>query len=244
MFMLDCLAGAAKRLSNVVTPVADLIDVKATKHTEFGINKKFSTQNTKEDAVSSTVLVSAKDIVKKRIESHTRRFISAPKPVPVGEANKFSAVAGSFFFPLLYGIGPSLGESLLLSSYAAIDYLLLVHFLHTIAVIMASSINCPSSVRMGKELLDVCWTLRYHSQAKVRLAVMGCVGAVVIAVPISSLMTDLYESLLECRLWLLEVKKTGLRQGDPDSGCRELAAYVLVLIENVFGESLAGTWFC
>jgi len=43
-------------------------------------------------------------------------------------------------------------------------------------------------------------------------------------VPDSRLMSDLYESLLECRLWLLEVMKTGLRQGDPDSSCREFAA--------------------
>lgn len=245
LFMLDCLAGTAKKLSEVQTRVEDLVDIKVTKHTQVGTIKKYGTRNTKEDTVSNTVLVSAKDIIRKRIESHTRRFTSAPKPVPVGQANKFSAVAGSFFFPLLYGIGPSSGgSSLLSSSYADCDCLLLVHFLHTIAVIMASSINCPSSVRMGKELLDLCWTLRYHSQAKVRLAVMGCVGAVVVAVPDSRLMSDMYESLLECRLWLLEVMKTGLRQGDPDSGCREFAAYVLVLIENVIGEGLVGTWFC
>lgn len=245
LFMLDCLAGTAKKLSNLHTSMADLVDVKGTSHTQFGTSKKFGIQNTKEDTVSNTLLVSAKDIVKKRIESHTRRFISAPKPVPVGQANKFSAVAGSFFFPLIYGTGPSCGGSSLFdSSYADCDCMLLVHFLHTLAVVMASSVNCPSSVRMGKELLDLCWTLRYHSQAKVRLACMGCVGAVVIAVPDSRLMSDLCESLLECRLWLLEVMKTGLRQGDPDSGCREFAAYVLALIENVIGESIVGKWFC
>jgi Telomere length regulation protein. len=245
LFMLDCLAGTAKKLSNLQTSLADLVDVKGTSHTKFGTSKKFDIWNTNKDTVSNTALVSAKDIVQKRIESHTRRFISAPKPVPVGQVNKFSAVAGSFFFPLLCGIDPSSGRSSLFSSsYADCDCVLLVHFLHTLAVIMASSINCPSSVRMGKELLDLCWTLRYHSQAKVRLAVMGCVGAVVIALPDSRLISDLYESLLECRLWLLEVMKTGLRQGDPDSGCREFAAYVLALIENVIGESLVGTWFC
>ena len=243
--MLDCLAGSAKKLSNLQTPVTDLVEVKGTSNTQFGTSKKFGIQTTKEDTISNTVLVSAKDIVRKRIESHTRRFISAPKPVPVGQANKFSSVAGSFFFPLIYGIGRSSGGSSLFgSSYEDCDCVLLVHFLHTLAVIMASSINCPSSVRMGKELLDLCWTLHYHSQAKVRLAVMGCVGAVVIAVPDSRLMSDLYESLLECRLWLLEVMKTGLRQGDPDSSCREFAAYVLALIGNVIGESLVGTWFC
>jgi telomere length regulation protein len=243
LFMLDCLAGSAKKLSNLQTPVADLVDVKGTSHTQFGTSKKFGIQNTKEDTVSNTVLVSAKDIVRKRIESHTRRFISAPKPVSVGQANKFSSVAGSFFFPLIYGIGRSSGGSSLFGS-AYKDCVLLVHFLHTLAVIMASSINCPSSARMGKELLDLCWTLRYHSQAKVRLAVMGCVGAVVIAVPDSRLMSDLYESLLESRLWLLEVMKTGHRQGDPDSSCRAFAAYILALIANVTGESLVDTWFC
>jgi hypothetical protein len=72
---------------------------------------------------------------------------------------------------------------------------------------------------------------------------MGCVGAVVIAVPKSSLMLDFYESLLECRLWLLEVMKTGLRQGDPDSDCREFAAYLSVLIGNLIGENLLASGF-
>jgi hypothetical protein len=85
--------------------------------------------------------------------------------------------------------------------------------------------------------------LRYHSQAKVRLAVMGCVGAVVIAVPKSSLMLDFYDSLVECRLWLLGVMKTGLRQGDPDLDCREFAAYLSLLIGNLIGENLIASDF-
>jgi len=243
LFMLDCLAGSAKKLSSLQTPVADLVDVEGTSHTQFGTSKKSGIQSTKEDTASNTVLVSAKDVVRKRIESHTRRFISAPKPLPVGQANKFYSVVETFFFPLIRVIGRSSMESSLFSS-AYEDCVLLVHFLHTLAVIMASSINCPSSVKMGKELLDLCWTLRYHSQAKVRLAVMGCVGAVVIAVPDSRLISDMYESLLDCKSWLLTVMQTGLRQGDPDSSCREFAAYVLALIRNVIGESLVGTWFC
>ncbi|XP_021931715.1 telomere length regulation protein TEL2 homolog isoform X2 [Zootermopsis nevadensis] len=245
LFMLDCLAGAARKLSNLQVPIPHFQDKKDTKHPQFGTGMKLNRkQNTKENFVPNTLSNSAKDIVRRRIESHTRRFVSAPKPPPVGEANKFSAVAGSFFFPLLYGFNSNFGESCFLrNSYTDHNCLLLVHFLHTIAIVMTSSINCPLSVRMGKELMDLCWMLRYHSQAKVRLAVMGCVGAVVIAVPKSILLLDLYESLLECRLWLLEVMKTGLRQGDPDSDCREFAAHLLALIGNLIGENLLASDF-
>jgi telomere length regulation protein len=212
--------------------------MKGTKHPQQETCRQLgSTQNAKEN-VPNKLVNAATDIIRRRIESHTRRFISASKPAPVGQTNKFSAVAGSFFFPLLYGIG----SCFLSSSYADQDCLLLVHFLHTIAVVMTSSVNCTVSVRMGKELMDLCWTLRYHSQAKVRLAVMGCVGAVIFAVPMSRLRSDFYESLLECRLWLLDVMKSGLRQGDPDSDCREFAAYLLVLIGNVLPSGFVNSF--
>lgn len=244
LFMLDCLAGAAKKLSNIQAPIKTSEDMKGTKHPQLETGRKLgSTQDAKKN-VPNKLLNAATDIIRRRIESHTRRFISTSKPAPVGQANKFSAVAGSFFFPLLCGIGSSLWGSCFLSNlYADRDCLLLVHFLHTIAVVMTSSVNCTVSVRMGKELMDLCWTLRYHSQAKVRLAVMGCVGAVIFAVPKSRLMSDFYESLLECRLWLLDTMKSGLRQGEPDSDCREFAAYLLVLIGNVIGENVLPSGF-
>ncbi|PNF28159.1 Telomere length regulation protein TEL2-like protein [Cryptotermes secundus] len=244
LFMLDCLAGAAKKLSNIQAPIKTSEGMKGTKHPQLETGRKLgSTQDAKEN-VPHKLVNAATDIIRRRIESHTRRFISASKPAPVGQANKFSAVAGSFFFPLLYGVGSSSGGNIFLSSSNADrDCLLLVHFLHTIAVVMTSSVNCTASVRMGKELMDLCWTLRYHSQSKVRLAIMGCVGAVIFAVPKPRLISDFYESLLECRLWLLDVMKSGLRQGDPDSECREFAAYLLVLIGSVIGENVLPSGF-
>jgi telomere length regulation protein len=231
LFMLDCLAGAAKKLSNLQNPMETLGDMKAMKQPPLETGRKLSSTQYAIENVANELLNSAGDIIRRRIESHTRRLTSAPKPGPVGRANTFAAVAGSFFFPLLYGMGSCFSSG----SHADRDCLLLVHFLHTLAVVMTSSINCTISVRMGKELMDLCWALRYHSQAKVRLAVMGCVGAVVIAVPKSRLITDFYEALLECRLWLVDVMKSGLRQADPDSDCREFAAYLSVLIGNEFG---------
>jgi telomere length regulation protein len=244
LFMLDCLAGAAKKLSNLQTPMKVSGDMKGMKHPQLKTVKKLSSTQDAKENVPNKLLNSAADIVRRRIESHTRRLTSSPKPASVSQANKFSAVAGSFFFPLLYGIGShSWGSCFLSSSHADRDCLLLVHFLHTIAVVMTSSVNCTVSVRMGKELMDLCWTLRYHSQAKVRLAVMGCVGAVIIAVPKSILVTDLYESLLECRLWLAGIMESGPRQGDPDLDCREFAAYLSVLIGNVIGENVLPSGF-
>lgn len=51
---------------------------------------------------TSTDLESWRDIVQKRIDSKTKRFVKGrtqPEPTPV--ANKFSKVAGHFFFPLM-----------------------------------------------------------------------------------------------------------------------------------------------
>jgi telomere length regulation protein len=240
LFMLDCLAGAAKKLSNLQTPMKTSGETKAVKRPRLETSRKLSSKQNAEENVPSKLLNSAADIIRRRIESHTRRLTSAPKPGPVGQANTFSAVAGSFFFPLLYGMGSqSWGSCFLSSSHADRDCLLLVHFLHTLAVVMTSSINCTVSVRMGKELMDLCWALRYHSQAKVRLAVMGCVGAVTVAVPKLRLITDFYESLLEYRLWLADA----MRQEDPDLDCREFAAYLSVLIGNVIGEHVLPSGF-
>ncbi|XP_069678981.1 telomere length regulation protein TEL2 homolog isoform X1 [Periplaneta americana] len=241
LFMLDCLAGAAKKLSSFKTTTEDSESLGKFK---METNRKLSNLKDKRDEfVCNASLNSARNIVQKRIESHTRRFVSAAKAPPASHVNKFSSVAGSFFFPLLYGISQTSGESCFWrKSYADHNCLLLVHFLHTLAVVMNASVNCPVATRMGKELLDFCWNLRYHSEAKVRLAVMVCVGAVLMAVPRSRLL-ELQELVLEFRLWLIEASETGVGRGDPDSDCREFALYVTWLIGNTVNENVFASGF-
>ncbi|XP_068084676.1 telomere length regulation protein TEL2 homolog [Anabrus simplex] len=178
------------------------------------------------------------DIVERRIESHTRRFISSRKEQPLLKINKFAAVAGSFFFPLLQNFGRTQGGLWYEPGYSSLDkdYLVLVHILHTLDVIVTCAVNCPVVVRMGAELLDVAWSLRYHCEAKVRLAVMCCIGAVVMSVPTSRLKTDLQGPLHESFLWLLDSTSTVPGKGDPDVDCRKVAAHVALLITNVFNE--------
>ncbi|PSN47788.1 hypothetical protein C0J52_08164 [Blattella germanica] len=231
MFILDCLAGAAKKLSFVETQVSE-------KSNSKDISKKCVTVSKSGRQKLDPVQNSIEDIVKKRIESHTRRFATSTKS-PVCHANKFSSVAGSFFFPLLFGFCQNYyNDPFYKNSLTTNNCVLLVNFLQTLAVVMNASVNCTKSLQMGKELLDLCWSLRYHSDAKVRLSVMSCVGAVILAVPKPYLQADLQEPLLECRMWLLDLVKPGMRQGEPNSECRELATYLLLLIDNTCGDNL------
>ena len=227
MFILDCLAGGAKKLSSIEPK-------------EIRVKRRDSTwtSSVKPSKSNKVVQSSVEDIIKKRIESHTRRFASSPISV-TSKVNAFCSAGGSFFFPLVYGFCQNTKKDSFWSNlYKEQDCVLLVHFLHTVAVIMTAAVHCPIAVRMGKELLDLCWNLHYHPEAKVRLAVMSCIGAVVVVVPKVNLMSDLQDALLECRLWLVDVTSTKMRNNEPDAECRQFAAYLVILIENMIGANL------
>lgn len=185
-------------------------------------------------------------VVQQRIDNHTRRFCQPKRPLPKGSQNKFSKVAGSFLFPLLRGCGKTTPGLMYrvnsVTSYTQEEcMLLLVHFLKTCAVILMSAINIPVATRMGHELLEATWNLRFHSEAKVREAVIACLASVVIAIPKSRLISDLFDELIEARLWLEACATSqgiiGNKTCEVDTDCRAFAAQVALLITNVLGNS-------
>lgn len=83
-----------------------------------------------------------REVVQKRIESNTRRFAHGrTKPEPVATLNKFTQVAGQFFYPLMAKADKAQAYLDLLGS----DSILLFRLLYTLAIILHSAINLPVS---------------------------------------------------------------------------------------------------
>lgn len=171
--------------------------------------------------------------VDERISSKTRRFASQTR-VPLSFTSRFAPVAGSFFFPLVRGVINSSGcISLAVHEETKIDddSGILLRFILTLSVLMQCSQNSPSAPRMGSELLEFAWSIRYHPEASIRLAVIGCVMSVLVAVPQSRLQSDLRPALLEARAWLESIACGPLGIQDTNLKCRELGAKVGSLLD-------------
>ncbi|XP_075223818.1 clathrin interactor lqfR [Lycorma delicatula] len=231
LFMLDLLSGGAKILSN---PSKDPVK-------EFSSTESFPKHN--EPVKDLAKKLNWEEIVKQRINNKTRRFLHRPKISPVlGKENKFARVAGSFLFPLLRGKGkttPGIMFRVDASTKESPEdsLLLLVHILRTCAIVMSCSVNCYSSVRMAKELLEATWSLRFHSEVKIREGVISSIAAVIIAVPKSLLKSDLFNDVIEAKLWLEEIVEShgifGKRTCEVDANCRGFASQVVLLINSI-----------
>nr|XP_050850642.1 telomere length regulation protein TEL2 homolog isoform X1 [Vespula vulgaris] len=252
LLFLDILAESARRLSkiNVSNDESNNKEIARTiKIPTKGISLLIDTDKKCDILYSDdfddfqnthTGSINWREIVDKRIESNTRRFAHNAKPTNMS-ANKFGNVASSFFFPLLYGYGKQ-GNCLYigLESYSDQRNSLLIRFLKTLSTIMVAAQNCLIASKMGKEILELTWTLRYHEQAKVRLAVIENVAAVIVAVPKESIINELFEPLMEVRLWLLNLTQNVIN-GEHDKDCRTLARNVLSLIDSIIGSTFSNT---
>lgn len=205
IFMLDVLRRTAESLSNL-------------KHDD---KPQSTTRRHKE-------LNSAEEVIRKRLESKTRYF-TKHKAVRLEKPNIFAEVAGYFFFPLLYGFNQN--KMLCQSTKEDCDYILLIHFVETLAVLMWSAKNCPVAPRMAKEIFHFSWYLRFHKDVKVRMGILSLISSAVLNVPQSILLQDFVNELLEIRLWLGDTLNPA--RGEPNSECRNLAACAMVLIENI-----------
>lgn len=251
LFFLDVLQESARRLSNAKleesstnskTPVAISPARKKAKPISLIIEtdktRKYETLFADDFEIDETTAkkVDWEDIINKRIQSNTRRLTHETK-LPKTVMNKFANVASSFFYPLLYGFGRNgafvCGTPKI---YEDQDCILLVNFLKTLSVLMVSAQNCNLAPKMGKEILDLSWTLRYHREGKVRIAVIQNIASVIVSTPMHVLTTELFEQVLEARIWLADLSQNTFR-GDPDSACRSLGVSVLSLIDSVIGSN-------
>ncbi|XP_015597202.1 telomere length regulation protein TEL2 homolog isoform X2 [Cephus cinctus] len=252
IFFLNILAESARRLSKVEIAMDDVhtenheIETHPKRVKSKPLSLVISTEKTAQETlfdddfeVATTNESEAEwvDIVRKRIQLNTKRFAHQSK-IPRTTKNKFGNVVSSFFYPLLYGFGRK--DTCMYNtpkSFVDQENILLIHFLKTLSTIVVAAQNCLLAPKIGKDVLDLAWTLRYHDEAKVRLAVIENVASVVIAVPKQFLLNELFEPLMEIRLWLMDVSQNTFR-GDPDNNCRNLGRNVVSLIDSAIGSTL------
>ncbi|XP_015429698.1 PREDICTED: uncharacterized protein LOC107186364 isoform X1 [Dufourea novaeangliae] len=248
LFFLDVLAESARRLSSIPVNEGERnIRELKLKSTRNEVCNRVSLFINTEKSQQYRVLYSDdldefekpedqavqdwREIVEKRIELHTKRHMRSTKS-PKTFQNKFGNVVSSFFYPLLYGFGKQ-GTCLNsgLKIFSDQENILLIRFLKTLSTIMVAAQNCLLAPKMGKEIVELSWTLRYHDQAKVRVAVIENIAAVLLAVPEDIVITELFDSIGEIKFWLLDLCQNVVT-GDHDKECRNLAASVVSLIDR------------
>ncbi|PIK57423.1 putative telomere length regulation protein TEL2-like isoform X1 [Apostichopus japonicus] len=214
--MLEVLSSAAQELSRPTQDQKDITSKSSSKDQLIPINQMPGTENWRE-------------IVQKRVESKTRRFASATKQGPQASANKFAAVAGHFFFPLMKTYDSPMNTMNLLAG----DFFLLGRLVHTLAIILHSAQNTTISRQMAKTLLEFTWAIRYHVEPYVRRAIMFAVSMVILSVPTHTIKTDLQSDLIECQMWLEDIVEK-----DPEPECKKQAAQTILLLQDAIKKEL------
>ncbi|KAG5331905.1 EPN4 protein, partial [Acromyrmex charruanus] len=253
LLFLDVLAESARQLSKIDIKDADntdvivdtaikkkripnrislFIDTQENKRQQVWYNEDFDIDLEK---TSENQSMNWQEIVDKRIASHTKRFAHNSKS-PKLHINHFGNVASAFFYPLLHGFGRR--DILKLNGlriYSDQENILLLRFLKTLSAIMLAAQNCLLASKMGKEILELLWTVRNHDEATVRLAVTENIGSVLIAVPKDAIIDELSEPLMEIREWLL--LSQNVVNGEHDANCRALNAKVLSFINLIISST-------
>lgn len=168
-------------------------------------------------------------VVRKRIQSKTKRLSKGATPPAEATPNRYAPVAGHFFFPLLTNYDKPQVTFDLLGS----DHLVLGRLIHTLGLFMHLAVNAPVAAQMGCALLDFVWAVRYHVDQMVRRGVLFAVCSVFLSMPSQKLLVDLSDRVLETRTWLADVAEE-----DPDADCRSLAIQSLVLLDKSLKKQL------
>ncbi|XP_074867286.1 telomere length regulation protein TEL2 homolog isoform X2 [Carettochelys insculpta] len=164
-------------------------------------------------------------IVDERIKSKTRYLTKGQSLVGAAcGPNRFSSLAGHFFFPLIQSFDRPLVTFDLLGD----DHLVLGRLAHTLAILMYFAVHTVAAAAMGKALLEFVWALRFHTDSYVRQGLLTAVSSILLSVPSDCLLEDMTNEFLETQSWLADVAEK-----DPDGDCRRLACQNLLLMENL-----------
>lgn len=224
ILLLDVLGETAKMLSQLDVKKSIKQNVTATK--PLG---KLLEMNESKDTI-----VEAKRVISERIQRKTRRFAHPTAAAYRNEqVNRFAAVAGDFFFPLVYGLGK---QHTSLSRHDT-DSILLSGLLHTIATITMAAQNCPIISKISLEVFELSTVLRFHPEAKVREGVLKIIAAALMVTPIYILRMHCAAHLHELQLWLEQCLSFNIiRGGEKDGECRELAKHVHAMCVNALSQ--------
>ncbi|XP_034116731.1 uncharacterized protein LOC117576227 isoform X1 [Drosophila albomicans] len=200
--------------------------------------RKFQLHSDQDEATER--LVAAQRIIRERLRTKTKHYISKQKTHEKrsGQANRFHAFAGTFFFGLVRGQRTS---SMLYAKYDNIGYdidsQLLVNMLHTMAVLIMCAQNCPLLPTMAREVFDLCTFIRFNPEARVRAATLQLLGITLVTTPADLLTTHFAESLNELQHWLKDFMRSPLLGGEASDECRELAEQILSTCYKLFDSS-------
>lgn len=224
MFMLEVFSEAVTRIA-AIEPTAD------TKPEKEVLCKQ-----------DESVNLPAEEIIRRRLIKKTRYYHSRrPHPFARAKRNEFSAVADSFFYPLIGGFGY---RQLTMSVYNRkqdIDNILLYKYIAVIASLVYSTKNCLKCPQYCWEILHMIMHLRYSMDPKLQLGVLTIIAAVIVALPTSILRTEFFDQMMEVRAWLLEclayIDLTMNAEG-PSAELGALAGQVLSLLEKALADGI------
>lgn len=171
-----------------------------------------------------------RDVVQRRIDSKTRRFGQGKtKADPQPVENRFSTVAGYFFYPLMKNFDRQENTFDLLGE----DSYVLSRLMYTLGIVIYAASNIPTVRQMARTLLEFIWVLRFHSDVNVRHGLLFAISMVYLSVPANMLLNDLQQEVFESKNWLEDVIDK-----DVDTQCKTLAVQALVLLENIIKQEL------
>lgn len=154
-------------------------------------------------------------VILNKILGQVKRVCTKPQ-LKVGSANKFLCV-GSFIFPLIRGKFFKENDE---------SPILLAAALRAIAVITLFSQNLGQlTVKICKEVLELAWFMRYHSDLSVRGGAMDCVASVLLAAP--DCLDQLSDELVEAEGWLVDSV-----QSEQEPALKVFATNVILLIQQ------------
>merc|ERR1712048_65672 len=167
-------------------------------------------------------------VVDERVKAKTRRFVHGPRnaaPTPV--ANKFTNVAGAFFFPLANNIDRKLTCMKLMER----DVLLLGKLVHTYGVIIQASAGLLILSSMAKCMFELFFIIRYHKDQYVIQSLLFTMSMVLVYSPPSFLLIELHAELIEFQSWLKV-----LCNNEPSNECRYMANQCSQMLNSIIHQ--------
>ena len=165
-----------------------------------------------------------RQVVLRRIEANTRRFSSTTRREGVKFQNRFSPLAGSFFFPL----SEKLDRRLVHLSLMDQDFVLLSSLVRTLTTILHCTGPVPVAERMVRTLIDMVWFLRLHREPSVREASLTAFIQSLLASSNHQLMANYALDIADWKDWLVEAK-----EHDPSTQVRSLAQTAVSLLAHL-----------
>ncbi|XP_065310493.1 telomere length regulation protein TEL2 homolog [Dermacentor albipictus] len=182
-----------------------------------------------EKSISSMADTHWQSVVMERVKAKTRIISKGATTIMKPAENRFSDVAGFFFYPLMSYYDRKENTFDLLGE----DSFVLARLICTLGIVQDSAANCPRSAHMAHCLMEFVSALKYHTEACVRDAVLFALSVIFITIPTSLLLSSGEHELVEIREWLQYVIEK-----DPFDVCKLKAAQVLQLLMSQVNKEL------